>query len=136
MLDKVNHLYPRVLQGSVVVLGVALFWFAFVYYPKVVTDLKLGKVLPGQFVFTPVAANSNTFPITTVAYRIEYAPDSGIYYVAVAGDTLPEYAFNMDNAKLALKTATSQTDLCGVNIVYVSSSGLDVPAQYKSTQDC
>lgn len=136
MTDTINKFYPRVLQGTVVVLAVALFWFAFVYYPKVVTDFKLGKVFPDTTVFKPVSASSYRFPIETEAYRIEYAPDSGVYSVAVAGATLPEYVFNRDNAKLALKTATSLTSLCGVAVVYSSSTGLDVPVQYRDAKDC
>lgn len=135
-MDKINSLYPRVLQISVVFLGAALFWFAFVYYPKVVTDFKLGRVLPIKTVFKPVAASSYSFPIKTQAYSIEYAPKSGIYYVSVSGSTLPEYVFNRDNAKLALKTAISLTSLCNINVVYVSSSGFDVPPQYRSASDC
>jgi|SRR3989338_4187115 len=135
-MDHINKLYPRVLQGSVVVLGAALFWFAFVYYPKVVTDFKLGKVLPEKAVFKPVAASSYSFPIQTQAYKIEYAPKSEIYYVSVAGTTLPEYVFNRDNAKLALKTAVSLASLCNINVVYVSSNGLDVPPQYRGSPDC
>jgi len=135
-MDKINSLYPRVLQGSVVILGAALFWFAFVYYPKVVTDFKLGKVLPEKTVFKPVVASSYTFPITTYAYKIEVGPKSGIYYVTVSGQTVPEYVFNRDNAKLALKTAISLSSLCNINVVYASSSGLDVPLQYRSVSDC
>lgn len=136
MMDHINSLYPRVLQGSVVVLGAVLFWFAFVYYPKVVTDFKLGKVLPEKTVFHPVVASSYSFPVTTSAYKIDYAQKSGIYYVSVAGTTLQEYVFNRDNAKLALKTAISSTSLCNVNVVYVSSSGLDVSARYRAAKDC
>lgn len=125
-----------VLQGSVVVLGVMLFWFAFIYYPGVVTDFKLGKVLPEKTVFQPVSASSYSFPIKTQAYSIQYAPKSGIYYVSVVGTTLPEYVFNRDNAKLALKTATSLTSLCNINVVYVSANSLDVPLQYRDAKDC
>lgn len=132
----INKYYSQVLTVSAVVLTAALFWFSFVYYPKIVGDFKVGRNLPAAPIFKPVSASSYVFPIETEKYRIEYAAKFNAYDVIVAGATLEEYAFNMDNAKLALKTALSANDLCGVDVVYISSVGLTLPPRVAGLDDC
>lgn len=123
MTEKINKYYTRVLQVSAAVLTLVLFWFAFIYYPHLVTSFKLGKNLPIAPVFKPVVASSYQFPIKTNAYTIEER-DSRDYYVFVNGKTLQEFEFNRDNARLALKSALSMTDLCGLTVIYISSEGI------------
>lgn len=135
-MDKINKHYSTILEVSILCLGGILFWFAFVYYPRIVSDLRLGKTLPARTVFKPVAASSYTFPIKTETYRIEFDQAANIYFAYVAGETLPEYVFNRDSAKLTLKSALSMEDLCNVNVVYTSVQGLDVPGQYRGNIDC
>ena len=135
-MDYINKHYSAILQASVLCLGGLLFWFAFVYYPGVVADLKLGKTLPANIVFKPVSATSHTFPIKTETYRIEFDQTANVYYSAIAGRTLPEYVFNRDNAKLALKSALSMDDLCTVDVAYASREGFEVPQQYRDSRGC
>ena len=135
-MDKINRYYSQILQVTVFCLGGVLFWFAFIYYPKVVSDLRQGITLPARVVFKPVAASSYTFPIKTETYGVEFDQAANIYFVYISGASLPVYVFNADNAKLALKSALSIVDLCEVNVVYVSTEGLDVPGQYRGNADC
>lgn len=135
-MDKINHYYSTILQVSIFCLGGILFWFAFVYYPGIVTDVKIGKTFPVRTVFKAAVATSHTFPIETAFYRIEYDKGANIYFVYISGENLLDYVFNLDNAKLTLKSALSIDNLCLVNVVYTSSEGLDVPEQYKGITDC
>lgn len=135
-MERVNKYYFRVLQVAVVVLTATLFWFSFVYYPKIVADVRLGKVFVVPKVVHPVTASSYNLPITTSAYRIEYQESASTYYVFVEGADLFQYTTNRDSAILALKSATSMTDLCSLSVIYVSSGGLNVPTQYKTNSDC
>ena len=135
-MERINKYYYSIMQASVVVLGVGLFWFAFVYYPSIVSDLRQGKNIPTEQIFSPVSASSVTFPVETKAYRIEYDNSGGYYLVSVSGNSVAEFLFNKDNANLALKSALSAEKLCGEQIVYVSSTGLDVPSTYSQTTDC
>lgn len=130
-----SKLYNPILTVSTLAFSVALVWFAFVYYPKVVSDYKTGKVLRGS-IAKPVAANSQKFPIETTAYSLIYEEGSGNYYAFIEGKTLDVYAFNRDNAKLALKTALSTESLCDFTILYISTEKLKVPQNLKDNSDC
>lgn len=123
------------LQGSIVILTIMLFWFAFVYYPKMTYDLQSGKILPKPTIFTPVVAQGSRLP-ETPNYRVSYESRSGTYYVFVKGKSLQEFVFNRDNAKLALKNALSTDRLCSFNVIYVASSKLSVPQKYLDNLDC
>ena len=129
------RIYNQILAISTLALSAALVWFAFVYYPKVLHDYKTGKV-PAQSIFKPVSATSQKFPIETTAYRIIYEEDSQTYYAFIEGKTLDVYAFNRDNAKLALKTALSTQNLCNFTILYISTENLKVPQNLKDNSDC
>lgn len=130
MDDHASKLYTWVLEISTLVLTVALVWFAFVYYPRVVNDYQSGKVLPSRSLYKPVYAEVSNFPIETEAYRIVYEDKSATYYVFVQGERLDEYVFNRDNAKLALKTALSIEDTCSLSIIYASANNLKIPQKY------
>lgn len=126
----------KIMQVSVVLLTVVLFWFSFVYYPKLVGRYQSGNVEVANVVFNPVSASSYNFPIKTEAYTIEYEDASQTYYVFVEGTDLVTYSLNRDSAKLALKTALSLEKLCGQNVIYASSGTVEVPPKYSQSSDC
>lgn len=130
-----SKIYNRILALSTLALCASLVWFAFVYYPKVVDQYKSGKV-PAGSIFKPVAAVSVKFPIETSAYRLIYEEGSQTYYAFIEGETLDVYAFNWNNARLALKTALSAENLCDFTIIYVSAASLKVPQSLKDNADC
>lgn len=127
--------YNRVIQFSTLFLTICLAWFAFIYYPKAINDYKIGN-FPKKAVVAPVSATSKQFPIETSAYRIVYEVGSNTYYVFVAGNDLENYAVNRNGAKLALKSALSLDNLCSLTVLYSSSSGLQVPEQFRDNGDC
>lgn len=135
-------LHTTVLQFSIVFFTFALAYFAFVYYPKVVSDYKQGFSanktgnVPAQTILKPVSANSAKFPIETSAYMLLYEEGSQTYYAFIQGDMLDVFEFNRQNAKLALKTALSAEDLCDFNIIYVSAAEIDVPQNLTDNSDC
>ncbi len=124
------------LQGSIAVFAIALFWFAFIYYPKTVYDLQSGKIIPKPTVFKPAVAQGTNLPVETANYRISYESRSGTYYVFVNGNNLEEFVYNRDNAKLALKNALSSDKLCSYNVIYVSTAKLSIPQKYLDNSDC
>ncbi len=125
-----------VLQASIAVFAIALFWFSFIYYPKMTYDLQSGRVLPRPTIFKPVNATSGTFPIQTSTYRVVYQPGSGNYYAFINGRDLEEFVYNRDNAKLVLKSALSVDKLCGFNVIYVTTQKLQIPQKYLDNSDC
>jgi|SRR3989338_1061046 len=127
--------YHSVLSLSTLVLTVALLWFAFIYYPKVINDYTTGN-FPKKTRIAPVSAATKQFPIEAKEYRIVYETGSNTYYVFVAGTNLDAYLTNRNGAKLALKNALSLESLCTLNVVYSSSEKLAVPEQYKFNSDC
>lgn len=127
------RIYNLTLQVSVIAFTAALFWFAFIYYPKVVSEVASGKVLTSRSIQKPVYAQSTQFPIETSAYRIVYEDRSGTYYAFISGAKLDEFTFNRDNAKLALKTALSMENLCSVNVIYASVEKLSIPSKFQNT---
>lgn len=124
------------LQGSIAVFAIALFWFSFIYYPKMAYDYSSGRILPKPTVFTPAVAQSSKLPVETPNYRVSWESRSGTYYVFVNGKNLEEFVFNRDNAKLALKNALSTEKLCSFNVIYVSAAKLSVPQKYLDNSDC
>ncbi|MEX2028316.1 MAG: hypothetical protein WD988_02345 [Candidatus Curtissbacteria bacterium] len=124
------------MQTAIVALTVALFWFAFIYYPRAARDLQDGKAIPKPTAFKPAVAQSGRLPVETENYRVAYEDRSGTYYVFVNGDDLEEYVYNRDNAKLSLKNALSVDKLCSFNVIYVSTSKLSVPTKYLDNSDC
>lgn len=131
---NMHKILIRVMQLSTVFLTIALFWFAFVFYPKTIKDVEKGKFTYKNAEIKPVAATSYTFPINTSAYKIEVGK-SGDYYVLINGNNLSEYEVNRSSAKLTLKTALSLEDTCSVNVIYVSTAKLAIPENLKSS-DC
>ena len=131
-----SKIYTWILEISIAAFTIALVWFAFVYYPKVVASYKTGVALTKKSIYKPVFAQSNKFPIETSTYRLLYDNNAGIYYAFIQGHRLDEFLFNRDNAKLALKTALSVKDLCDVGVFYVSVEKLDIPKQYKENISC
>lgn len=130
-----SRFYNWTIQLSVFAFTIALAWFAFVYYPKMASDYKSGKVLNTKSVWQPVQARSENFPIETSAYRIVFEENADTYYAFIVGKQLDEYVFNRDNAKLALKSALSTDSLCGMNVIYISDSKLKVPEEFQNP-DC
>lgn len=130
-----EKIYTPVLQVSIVALTAALAWFAFIYYPKVVSNYKTGNI-PRQTLIKPVSANSQKIPIETSAYRITYQEDSQNYYAFVEGKNLDQFVVNKNNAELAIKTALSLEKLCNLNIIYVSAQNLKVPPQFQGSSNC
>ena len=138
-MNDLNHpiyrLYNGILQGSILIFSAALIYFAFVYYPQVIGQYETGNFPVRMPLIAPVSAVSGNFPIETSAYRITYEKDTDSYYVIISGNTLDKYAANQNSAQLALKSALSAESLCSYNVVYISSSNLQVPEQYKAS-DC
>lgn len=130
-----EQIITKVMMGATVILSLTLFWFAFVYYPRTIRNIETGKISITPKIFKPVTATSYVFPIETEAYKIEKSSEDGNYYVIVKGGNLAEYEVNRNNARLALKTALSLETTCSINVVYVSSSKLNVPDSLKSG-DC
>jgi hypothetical protein len=134
-MAKLEKTLTLIMQVSIVLLAVVLFWFAFVYYPKTIQNIQTGKITFGSKIFESAKASSFVFPIETAGYKIEKSQDGESYYVFVSGEDLVQYEANRNNARLTLKTALSAEDTCGINVVYVSSSKLNVPEGLKSG-DC
>jgi len=135
-----NHpaykVYNGVLQFSILFFTLALVYFAFVYYPRVINEFKRGNVPASQPVFTPVIATAEDFPIQTNNYRMVYESGSDTYYVHVAGSTLDKYMLNVNSAQLTLKNILVAESLCGYNIVVVSAENIEVPEQYRGLPSC
>ena len=133
--NPIYRFYNGILQGSILIFSAALVYFAFVYYPQTIRQYQTGNI-PAQKPFVaPVSAVFQKLPIETDAYRITYEKDTDSYYVFVAGNTLDKYTVNQNGARLALMSALSVESLCSYNVVYISSSNLQVPDQYKAS-DC
>lgn len=130
-----SRIFNTVLQASTLFLTGALAWFAFIYYPKIVSDYKSGN-FPQKQAPAPVVASSNRLPIETANYRIEFEQNSDTYYVFVQGEKLDDYLLNRDGAKLALKNSLSKVNLCGVNILFVSVAKVEIPERFKINSDC
>src|SRR3989344_6968086 len=138
-MNDPNHpiykFYNGILQGSILIFSAALVYFAFVYYPQTIRQYEAGNFPVQKSLIAPVSAVSVNFPIETDAYRITYEADSESYFVFVGGATLNDYLSNQNSAQLALKSALSAESLCAHSVVYISSSNLQVPDQYK-VSDC
>ena len=135
MGDFATKIYNSVLQLSILVFTSALVYFAFVYYPKAINSYK-NAALP-QKAFVPSAvAQFNKFPIETAGFRIIWEKSSDTYYIFVKGATLNEYVDNKNRADLAMKNALSETSLCSLNIIYSSTSKLQVPDKFQTRTGC
>ena len=129
-------IYSGVLQFSILAFTLALVYFAFVYYPKVVANYKAGKVPPAKPVIAPVAAVSGKFPIETKNFRIVYEEGADTYYVFVAGERLDQFLLNRNSASLTLKSVLSAESLCNYNVIYSSAASLEVSEKYKQEPNC
>lgn len=134
-MRSLEKILTTVMQGSLVVLTLVLFWFAFVYYPKTMSDLRSGSFGFNYNFFKPVIASKYDFPIETEAYRIALGGESATYYIFINGGNLAEYEMNKASARLALKTALSLENTCSVNLVYVSTAKLEIPQNLRNS-DC
>ena len=136
-MNDLNHpiykLYNGILQGAILIFSAALVYFAFVYYPQAIGQYKSGNIPVQKPFVAPVSAVLEKLPIETDAYRITYDKDTDSYYVFISGNTLDKYTVNQNGARLALMSALSAESLCSYNVVYISSSGLQVPEQYKTS---
>ncbi|MBI2327899.1 hypothetical protein HYU92_06295 [Candidatus Curtissbacteria bacterium] len=131
MNPVIDKIYTGVVQFSLVSLTIALAWFAFIYYPRVVNDYRTGN-FPKKLAVAPVSAASKQFPIETNAYRIVFGKSSDTYYVFINGNNLDAYVNNRNSARLALKTALSMDNLCTISVIYVSNALLSVPQRFNS----
>lgn len=135
-MERLEKTFTLIMQVSIILLALVLFWFAFVFYPETITDIKTGKIsFFSPKIFESAKASSYVFPITTSGYKIEKSREGDSFYVFINGEDLVAYAANRNNARLALKTALSLEDTCSINVVYVSSAKLNVPESLKSG-DC
>ncbi len=123
-------------QVSVLVFTVALVYFAFVYYPKVIDKYKNQGVPGAKPVVATVAAGDKKFPLENKNFRIEYSEDSDTYYVFINGDKLDQYLLNRNSAVLSLKNTLSVDSLCNYKVIYSSSKNLAVPEQYRPDPGC
>ena len=121
-------LYNLTLHFSIFFFTAALGWFAFVYYPRVITDYRTGDFPKKAFV--PSAVASHQFPIETDFFKLIYEEGSGAYYAVINGATLDDYLISRDSAKLALKTALSVESLCDLNVIYISQDQLSIPERF------
>ncbi len=133
--NALGKLFTVFLQGSIAIFAIALFWFAFVYYPKAVDSYK-NIPLPVKQMAGKVSANFSSFPITTDAFRVTYEAGPGSYYIFVNSDNLAQFVEDKNSAILALKTALSLESVCKLNIFYVSTKKLDVPDSLKVSPNC
>ena len=138
-MNDLNHpiyrFYNAILQGSILIFSAALVYFAFVYYPQAIRQYETGNIHTQKPFVAPVSAVLQKLPIETDAYRITYEKGTDSYYVIISGNTLDKYTVNQNSARLSLMSALSVESLCSYDVVYVSSSNLQVPDQYKAS-DC
>ena len=132
MEETTSRIYKGILQFSILVFTVALAWFAFIYYPRIINEYRAGRI-PAKQLVTTVSAKANKFPIETENYRLVFEDKSGTYYAFINGKTLEEYLNNKNGASLTLKSILSLDSLCGLNIIFASTTKLNVPEQYKGT---
>lgn len=133
----VYKVYHSVLQLSVLVFTLALVYFAFVYYPKVVREYKSGSIPASRpAIAPPVSAITADFPIETKNFRIVFDDKAGTYYVFVSGGKLDAFLINRNSATLTLKNALRVDSLCGMNVIYASSENINIPAEYKTDPNC
>ncbi len=116
-----------VLNLSIVFFAACLAWLAFVYYPKAAADFKSGEHAKRAGIVSIVNASEYSFPIQTIAYKVDRSNETGTYFVYVNGKTLDQYVANQQSARLALKTALSLEDFCNIKVVYISTERLTLP---------
>src|SRR3989344_9000423 len=120
MEETTSRIYKGILQFSILVFTVALAWFAFIYYPKITSEYRAGRI-PAKQLVTTVSAKGNKFPIEAENYRLVFEDKSGTYYAFINGKTLEEYLNNKNGASLTLKSILSLDSLCGLNIIFAST---------------
>lgn len=135
MSESLSRVYNGVLHLAIVAFTASLVWFAFVYYPKVVANYQTGNFPQKALVPRAQALRSYQFPLETDAFRIVREESADAYYAFIAGSTLEQYLVNRDAARLALKTALSQENLCEINVIYVSAERLAIPQKFQKP-DC
>src|SRR4030042_4585037 len=95
--------YNLFLQLSIVAFTSALVYFAFIYYPRVISDYRNGKMPLGNPMVASVAAVGNKFPIETSGYKIVFEEGSSTYYMFISCISLEQFLLNKDGATLTLK---------------------------------
>lgn len=133
--SAMGKIFTVFLQASIGAFAIALFWFAFIYYPKAVDSYK-NIPLPIKKTAGKVSANFNNFPIQTDAFKITYEDGPNSYYVFVNGDNLAQFVEDKNSAVLALKTALSLESVCKLNIFYVSTKRLKIPEDLTASPNC
>ncbi len=132
MEKQLSNILDRVLKASIVVFTLALVWFAFVYYPKVINQFKHQPTTGGGLVGN-VEASSKSLPYGNGRFTIQYSSTSNVYVIMVSAQTVDQYTQYKSEADLTLKNILSMDRLCGLNITY--SSNLPFAGPDKSSQN-
>ncbi|OGD88826.1 hypothetical protein A3I53_03355 [Candidatus Curtissbacteria bacterium RIFCSPLOWO2_02_FULL_40_13b] len=139
-MENLNHpvfkIYNSVLQLSILVFTLALVYFSFVYYPRIINQYKSGRIPAAQSVIAPVVAKAEKFPITTAAYRVVHEQVSDTYFVYVNGESLDKFVVNKNGADLTLKSVLSLESICNLDVRYSSTAKLEVPQKYLVIDNC
>ncbi len=129
-----GKLFTIFIQLSIAVFTLALIWFSFVYYPRIVSQYE-GVGLPTSKIISS-AATYGSFPIETSEFRLVYEINSNTYYAFIEGANIASFADNKNRATLALKSALSLETVCDLNVIYVSTAKLGVPQELKNPASC
>lgn len=121
MEKQLSNILDRVLKISIIVFTLALVWFAFVYYPKVVNQFKHQPATGGGLVGN-VEASSKSLPFGNNHFRIQYLEKSNVYAVMVSAQTTDQYRQYKSEADMTLKNILSLDRLCGLNNIVYSSN--------------
>ena len=134
--NPVIKIYNGVLQLAILFFTVALVYFSFVYYPRVISQYKSGRIPQGQPIIAPVVAKADKFPIETSGYRIVHEGISDTYFVYVNGESLDKFVINKNGADLTLKSVLSLVSICDLNVTYTPTAKFEVPSQYLVKDNC
>ncbi len=113
----VTNTFDLTIKTAIIILALALFWFAFVYYPQIVNKFQARK---SSFV-TNVLASSTGLPYQNSHFKIEYSPKQNAYKITVFAQTLDQYDQYKAESSLALKNILSLDKTCNLNIIYQSN---------------
>lgn len=135
-MEQVNpKIYNLVLQFSTIGLTLVLVWFAFVYYPQVVSQFQRGAI-KSRINLPPAAASLGSFLIEEDDFRVAWEVNSDTYYAFIEGGTIGEFLANKNQAQLALKNALLKESLCDLNILFISTANLAIGGSLKLANNC
>lgn len=126
--------FTIVIQLTIALFTIALVWFSFVFYPNIVNNFS-GVGLP-QAGITTNAATFGEFPIETDLFTVRYEEASNTYYAFIEGSNLAVFGDNKNRATLALKSAMSLQNVCGLNVIYASIAKLEIPQNLQRPSSC